>query len=211
MRPTLSMETVELLDPRAVQAQWAQATDARPQMRMLAQASSARGYVPLETDDAVVGVRYQARASGEISAPPEFGEAASVQQVEFEVRFRSLTMPGTANQAAIATATITAGENSATYESLLEARNGNFNQVTEYTITDNRLTQAESWWSAVVGCLSGSCATVCLGALVSCTGAWAAYLACVLVACGACGAKCAACATCDCRWWCRWAAGCCEQ
>ena len=85
MRPTLSMETVELLDPRAVQAQWAQATDARPQMRMLAQASSARGYVPLETADAVVGVRYQARASGEISAPPECGETASVQQVEFEV------------------------------------------------------------------------------------------------------------------------------
>jgi hypothetical protein len=205
------METIELLDPGSVQAEWAQATDARPQIRMLEQASSARGYVPLETDDAIVGVRYRAQASGEVIAPRVFGETASVQQVEFEVRIRSLTMPGTANQAAIATATISAGENSSTYEAFLEARDGNFNQITEYTITGNRLTQAESWWSAVVRCLSGSCATVCLGALVSCTGAWAAYLLCVLAACGGCGAKCTACATCDCRWWCRWATGCCDQ
>ena len=211
MPPPIRMETVELMDPGAVQAEWAQVAEARPQMRQLAQASNARGYVPLETEDAVLGVRYRAQAGAEITAPREFGVTASVQQVEFEIRVRSLVMPGTANQAAIATATISAGENSSTYEAFLEARNGNFNQVTEYTIAGNRLTQAESWWTALVRCLSGSCATTCLGALVSCTGAWAAYVLCVLAACGGCGAKCAACATCNCSWWCRWAAGCCEQ
>lgn len=211
MRPTLSMETIELLDAGSVRTQWAQATDERPQMRMLAQASSARGYVPLETDDALVGFRYRARASREVTAPPELGQAAPVQEVEFTIQIQSLAMPGTANQAAITTATIRAGQYSTSYQALLEARNGNFNQVTEYTIAGDQLAQAESWWTAVVSCLSGSCATVCLGALVSCAGAWAAYVLCVLAACGGCGAKCAACATCNCSWWCRWGTGCCEQ
>jgi hypothetical protein len=210
-RQVLGAETIEFLDPEVVQRELTRIAGVRPELQRLTEATGARGYVALDAPDAVSGFRYSARANRDISAPPEFGEVAPVTDVQVEFWVRSLTKPGSADQAAVITATISAGINSTTYDTFLEAPGGNFNQANEFLIQDNRLVEAESWWSALVNCLSGSCATICLGALVTCGGAWAAYLLCVLVACGGCGTKCAACATCDCTWWCRWAVGCCDQ
>jgi hypothetical protein len=71
--------------------------------------------------------------------------------------------------------------------------------------------EAESWWSAFKACLHGRCGSTCLSALVSCSGTWAAYFWCLVAKCGGCVVKCAACSTCDCRWWCKWAVGCCDR
>jgi hypothetical protein len=69
-----------------------------------------------------------------------------------------------------------------------------------------------SFWTRFKGCMTGTCSVVCTGALTTCAfTTWAGYLQCLAVACGGCSAKCFACATCKCRWWCKWAAGCCRD
>jgi hypothetical protein len=65
--------------------------------------------------------------------------------------------------------------------------------------------------SRFVKCVTNGCAQTCLGSLVACAGAFPIYLKCVAVACGGCALKCGACAACDCSFWCKWAAGCCED
>jgi len=67
-----------------------------------------------------------------------------------------------------------------------------------------------SVFSAFVDCVKNSCATVCLGSLTACAGAFPVYLKCVAVACGGCALKCGACVACDCGFWCKWATGCCN-
>jgi hypothetical protein len=59
-------------------------------------------------------------------------------------------------------------------------------------------------------CMKAGCYGTCLESLVTCVGAFAAYLACVVTACGGCALKCGACAACDCAPWCSWGAGCCR-
>jgi hypothetical protein len=71
--------------------------------------------------------------------------------------------------------------------------------------------QGFSILSRFIKCVTGGCASVCLGALTGCAGVFPVYLQCVVVACGGCAVKCGACAACDCSIWCRWAAGCCED
>jgi len=78
-------------------------------------------------------------------------------------------------------------------------------------IQGDGIIEAESWWSGFVGCLRSRCASSCLSSLHSCSGYWAAYFWCLVAKCGGCVLKCAACSTCDCRWWCRWAVGCCDR
>jgi hypothetical protein len=65
--------------------------------------------------------------------------------------------------------------------------------------------------SRFVACIRSSCAETCLGSLVGCAGAFPVYVQCVAVACGGCALKCGACAGCNCGFWCKWAAGCCED
>jgi len=78
-------------------------------------------------------------------------------------------------------------------------------------IVSGDVIEAESWWSAFRTCLTHRCGSACLSALVTCSGTWAAYFWCLVAKCGGCVVKCAGCSTCDCRWWCKWAVGCCDR
>ncbi|MFI8435107.1 hypothetical protein ACIGJO_15335 [Streptomyces sp. NPDC079020] len=95
----------------------------------------------------------------------------------------------------------------------LEAQDGDLLNATELVATsDNVLEERDGWWDALTGCLGRDCGGVCLSAALTCPKVnWAAFLICLAGRCGVCVVKCAACATCDCTWWCKWAAGCCDN
>lgn len=99
------------------------------------------------------------------------------------------------------------------YHSLLTAPNGNFTKASEHYATKSAsIRLAHSKWTRFKACVKkSSCGSVCVAALTTCSGSWAAYLGCVAIACGGCMGKCAACALCNCRWWCKWAVGCCKD
>jgi len=129
----------------------------------------------------------------------------------FDMMVHSYEKPGSKDQAAVATVKVRAGDKSETYQFLLVAPGGNFEKAQEYMIgPNNTVIEAHSWWTRFRRCVTSKCGTVCLGATVSCSGTWAAYLLCLVAVCGSCVLRCVACASCNCRWWCRWAVGCCE-
>ncbi|MFE7543129.1 hypothetical protein [Streptomyces platensis] len=96
---------------------------------------------------------------------------------------------------------------------LLEAIDGDLLHANELVVTSTgSLEERDGWWDRVIRCLGRDCGGVCLSAAVSCPKVnWAAFLICLAGRCGVCVIKCGACATCDCSWWCKWAAGCCED
>lgn len=130
----------------------------------------------------------------------------------FGLSLQSYSKAGSGDEAAVAVITITSGKESDTYRFSLVAPKGDFRNAVERRVdARNTVRLANSWWSRCKACLKKKCIAVCLGALVTCSGTWAAYLACVAAACGGCFVACAACAACNCRWWCKWAAGCCAD
>jgi hypothetical protein len=201
-------ENVEILDHKAAHDQFKKHLDSRPNLKKLHDEAGKRGYKPHDEPEETFSARVTSKASGDVPAP-RGAEGAAVQQVEFEIAGQSVSK-GDA-EGAVVTCTVRAGDNEETYEMLLEAPGGNFRQTREYTIKDDQLVEAHSWWSAWTGCLNRDCASTCLNALWSCTGTWTDYFWCVVSRCGGCVLTCSACATCDCGWWCRWAAGCCSQ
>jgi hypothetical protein len=209
----LEMEQTEFLDASAA-ASAMQRRLAKPQgfaaLKRLDEEAQARGYRAATGPSAEFGLRYRVRSRVPIR-PPEGEEGAPVQDVHFELTVRALEKPDSEDQAAIATAMVTAGQHSEEQDIFLEARGGNFARAREFKVEGDRVIPTNSWWTAARDCVLHRCGSVCVGSLVSCSGTWAAYLACVAVACGGCWVTCAACATCNCRWWCRWAPGCCHQ
>lgn len=137
--------------------------------------------------------------------------AVTVKQVVFEMNVQEFSAPrGSKDALAIVTVIITGGRDlEESYEMLLEAPGGNISLSREYMVADGKVVLARSWWSKVKACLKRECIATCVGALITCSGTWIAYLGCVALACGACFTKCAACASCKCRWWCKWGVGCC--
>lgn len=134
------------------------------------------------------------------------------KKVVYIVRIQDYTKRGSKDVAAIGQVTVTAGDRSETYSFYLDAPEGNFEKAIEYRIDKKlKILQANSWWSCVKNYLKKKCIAVCVGALVSCSGTWAAYLGCVAAACGGCFVAASACCGCDCSWWCKWAAGCCDR
>jgi hypothetical protein len=139
-----------------------------------------------------------------------------VGDIELVLLARDLTSSTDAEvQAALVTATMTALDvpgQSFTWDFRLESRFEDRDDFVETIVgRGGEIARANSWWSAAKNCVLGSCGTVCIGALTACSGAWAAYLACVAAACGGCWLRCAACATCDCGWFCKPLVGCCRQ
>lgn len=85
-------------------------------------------------------------------------------------------------------------------------------QEMRFDSATGKVIATNSWWTRFKACISGKCQATCVGSLGTCAFAsWAGYLQCVALACGGCSAKCVACATCKCRWWCKWATGCCND
>lgn len=157
-----------------------------------------------------LGLRQVSRAREQVQ-PDSDDRGSSVQETRFELYIRALEKPDSRDQAALINVSIQAGENTEEYNLLLEAPGGYFLDTREFMVENDRVVPAFSWWSAFKNCLTSRCGTSCLGALVACSGTTAGYVACVIAACAGCGVKCAACATCNCKWWCRWAPGCCRR
>lgn len=170
-----------------------------PRVRALSDHLGSAGFKPVgRGKDAFFGLTNKFKSSD--------GKTAS-----FEMAVQSYAKAGSKDAAGLATVTLTSGENSATYHFTLLAPNGDFQKPLEhFTDGRNRVLRAKSWWTRWTRCLRSRCAATCLSALVTCSGTWAAYFWCVVAKCGGCVLRCAGCATCDCRWWCRWAVGCCE-
>jgi hypothetical protein len=132
------------------------------------------------------------------------------QTATFEMQLQSYSKAGSKDTAAVAMVTIRSGNNSDTYRFSLIAPNGDFEkQVEAFADANNKVKTAKSWYTRWRDCVKRRCAAVCLGSLTTCSGTWAAYLACVAAACGGCALTCTGCATCRCRFWCKWAVGCC--
>lgn len=160
----------------------------------------------------VVGYSYSVDATQPIRPLPG-QRGAAVNTTEFEIQLQQYPSD-TADKLAVGIATARAGDNSASYPLLLEAPNGEFLAANEYTVIGDRIEATRSWWTAITGCLTRQCVTVCANSLTTCwtsDSTWLQYAGCIAWNCGGCWLKCLACATCDCSWWCKWAAGCCSQ
>jgi hypothetical protein len=209
--PRIMFEQTEVLDSVSVAAALkARLERAGSPAQMLSQEAARRGYRSRTGAKAELGIRQKYRADTMVK-PPKGVSGPAIQEVEFELLVRSFARAGSKDEAAVATVTITAGANRDTYEMLLEAPGGNFSKGRESIVVGGQVIPAKSWWTATKSCLRNKCASVCVGALVTCGGTWAAYLGCVAAACGGCWVRCAACASCNCHWWCKWAAGCCHR
>jgi hypothetical protein len=132
--------------------------------------------------------------------------------VEFEIQVQEYPT-GNGDHLAVAVAEVRGGTNSVSYPLLLEAPAGDFVAASESTVVGDKVEPTQSWWTAVTGCLTRECVTVCANSIGTCSGSssWLAYLGCIAWNCGGCWVKCAGCATCNCGWWCQWATGCCHQ
>ena len=167
-----------------------------------------RGYKLLDTAEGAFSIKSTIKASGGM-LPPRGEKGKAVETVEFELVGMSATKGK--DQGAVVTSVVRAGDNEVVYHFVLEAPGGDFRKAREFAVEDGKVVAAHSWWTAWVGCLRNRCASTCLSALGSCSGTWSAYFWCVAARCGGCVLRCAACSTCDCRWWCRWATGCCDR
>jgi hypothetical protein len=205
------LDQTEILDARTVgQGLQKRRGQAKGKLKKLDDEARKRGYKPKTGPRAQFGLRQKYRAREEVKPGP--GEKGSpVQELTFELSLSELEKDNSTDQAAIATVRIEAGDNVEEYDMFLEALDGDFLDAREFMVEKDKVVLANSWWSATRTCLTSTCASACVSSLITCSGAWSAYLLCVAGICGGCWAKCTACATCDCRWWCRWAAGCCRQ
>jgi hypothetical protein len=207
----ITLEQTEILDEAAAGRGLQASMDLpRGRLKKLQDEAQKRGYRASNKPRSSVGLRQRFRAARPVR-PPAGEQGAPVQELQYEMSLRTLEKPNSQDQAAIATVTVTAGQNTEQYDLLLEAPGGNFAQAQEFKVENDQVVPAQSWWTAARSCVTRSCTSVCVGSLVTCSGTWAAYLICVAAACGGCWVKCAACATCNCKWWCRWATGCCRQ
>lgn len=121
---------------------------------------------------------------------------------------------GSKDIAAIGQVSVTAGDRSDVYSFCLVAPKGNFAKAQEYRVASNlNVVKTNSWWSCLKKRLRRKCARKCVVSLITCaaTGSWVGYILCVAKQCGACFAKYSAGCGCNCRWWCRWAIGCCRK
>jgi hypothetical protein len=94
---------------------------------------------------------------------------------------------------------------------MLETPEGNPLKSREYTWDDGQVVLAYSWWSRFVNCVRSRSGCGWNTVFECWNGSWTGFLWCMLRTCGWGIAKCSGCATCDCRWWCKWATGCCRD
>ena len=134
----------------------------------------------------------------------------------YTLRVQDYAKPGSKDAAAIAQVEVVAGGRSEVYSFSLIAPEGNFEMAEEYQVGETggivSVTKANSWWSCTKQRIKDKCGSACLSALTTCpTSSWVAYLGCLAVKCGGCFLKAGACCGCNCKWWCKWATGCCHR
>jgi hypothetical protein len=207
--PLITAERIEIIDSTNVAAQLERLGRMRPGLdRVLRGATEAR-FSALTEDNSYFGYRVTMETAREIMPPDDAPSGPGVRSLTHEILLQGFSRGD--DQAAAGTVSVTAGAYTSDYNLLLEAPGGDINRMIERTVRGDELVLVDGWWDRFRNCLGG-CGGVCLSALGGCiaSGAIPAILVCLAVSCGGCAAKCAACATCNCRWWCRWAVGCCE-
>lgn len=211
--PEIRSEQFQLLDSTQVLNGFRDATNRNISIRSLSDEAQRRGGRLDNRPENVFGYRHTFTAAHPIRADVSARTTQTVDAVEFELHAQQYPSD-TPDELAVGVATIRAGANSASYPVLLEAPGGDFLAAVEYTAVGDRIEATESWWTAVTGCLTRQCVTVCANALSTCiqpNQTWVQYIGCLAWNCGGCWVKCLGCATCNCNWWCQWATGCCHQ
>jgi hypothetical protein len=206
----IMLEQIEVLDaPTAAQGLQRRRTDPKGRLNKLDDEVKRRGYKKLAGPDAEIGVRQKFKANRPIR-PFGGGTGAPVQNIDYEMTVSALEDPNSDEQVAIATVSIGAGQNTETYDMMLVA-DPDFEVIQEFMVENDQVVTANSWWSAARHCVINKCGSTCVGALSTCSGNWVLYLGCLLLKCGGCWVKCSTCSSCNCKWWCRWASGCCRR
>ncbi len=151
------------------------------------------------------------------SAPVKEG-AVTVTKLAYEYNVHELKRAGSNDLAAVVITRLTpiGAESEAEIDvRYLIAPGGDITKTREmkFDRAAGKMVATNSWWTRLKDCIKGKCSGPCKDALTGCLGSGgiASYLACLAVKCGGCSAKCVACATCRCRWWCKWATGCCRD
>lgn len=210
--PEIRNERVELLNPTSVLTDFRDRAGRDLSLRLLGDEAQRRGGRFENVAANVLGYRHSFEAARPVRPRP--GQpGGEVTSTEFEIQLQQYPSD-TTDKLAVGIATVRGGDSSASYPVLLEAPNGDFLAANEYTVIGDRIAPTRSWWTAVTGCLTRQCVTVCANSLATCSTpgtSWIAYLGCIAWNCGGCWVKCAGCATCNCSWWCQWAVGCCSQ
>lgn len=213
----MSLVSSEILSRSAVSEDFANMKEADSLMRLASDNLMERGFEPLTGDENFFGIVETYRVmmdDGEIVQQTMTLEvqdyiSADRRDLGALVRVRLETEDGCKED----------------YTFNLVAPCGNFDRVIEYqavqtSIRDTttgamaarlEMVETNSWGSCMLQELK-KCASPCVNALVTCpkTG-WSAYLGCLAVRCGGCFVAKAACCTCNCKWWCKWAVGCCRR
>lgn len=135
------------------------------------------------------------------------------ETLTFEMNVQSYSKPGQRDQIALLSITVAGpkGENDE-YCCYLRAPGGDWGKAVErFADKSNKIRDTHSYWTRAWNCIKANCGKPCLGSISACTGGLAACITGLLTVCGGCAIKCLACAGCRCRWWCKWAVGCCRD
>lgn len=215
--PSVKESTFQLHNDQSASQEWRRLAGSQPSMDQLISALPARMRMPRDmalNEGPTVGFTSTGVLSEPLNPPEEVTARQSVEKVNNSFFARTFTGPNGEQMAACATVIEVPGTDYRHMDVfVLEATDGDLLHANELVpVSADRLEERDGWWDRVIRCLGRDCGGVCLGAAVSCPKVnWAAFLICLAGRCGVCVIKCGACATCDCTWWCKWAAGCCED
>lgn len=182
------------------------------EVRTLAEHLNSKGFVAQHNPKNLYGVL------------EKYKDGISKRQVRFKFQFQDYSKPDSKDLIALCTFSVCTGNiftacskrEAETYSFYLIAPNGDYEQMQEYTIDSNlNVIKANSWWSCTKRRVSKKCPGDCLSAFITCIPSGitsiAGYLGCVVSKCAGCLIKAGACCACDCKWYCKWATGCCDR
>jgi hypothetical protein len=164
--PEIRREQMEILDSDRVLANLRDVAIRDLSVRSLSDRAQQLGGRLDNRPDNVFGYRHSFTAARSIRPGPGVA-GQEVDSVEFELQAQQYPSD-TADELAVGIATIKAGDNSASYPVLLAAPAGEFLAAQEFTAIGDRIEATQSWWTAVSGCLTRECVTVCANALATC-------------------------------------------
>lgn len=203
--------TVEVFDGTTAMAKSAALASRKEVKTVLAHARSS-GFTPSTKSSDFQGFKRSYKPDGVVSE----GEQ-TVTRLDHTYQVQELKKAGSKDFAAVVISTFNAvGVSGGTQTDVryLFAPGGDITKTTEmkFDHATGKVVSTNSWFSRLKACVGSKCSAPCKDALTSClaSGGIAGYLICFARKCGGCSAKCVACASCNCRWWCKWAAGCCQ-
>lgn len=179
----------------------------------LAKSNQKGGLKALIDNLETIGYKAQTKDTNYFGSETVYERIQDKQKAKVSLFLQDYNKEGSRDLAAVGRITITVGNQSKTYSFSLIAPQGKFENVIEREVEEKTLTvtRANSLWTCFVKRVKSKCKEVCVAALATCSGSWAAYLGCLALSCGGCALKAFGCCLCDCSIWCRWVVGCCDK